>query len=68
MKSSYQQLYRSIMKELFIYNRLWSKKEFFFSDDNKYKIKYKQLSYYTQSFQQPLLYPILEFKEYLPQF
>ena len=31
-------------------------------------MKYKQLSYYTQNFQQPLLYPILEIKEYLPSF
>ena len=56
------------MKELFIYNRYWSKKEFFFENNYKYKLKYKQLSYYTQSFQQTLLYPILQFKDYLPSF
>ena len=59
------------MKELFIYNRFWSKKELFFkSNKNKkvLKIKYKQLSYYTQNYQQPLLYPILEFSKYLPSF
>ena len=68
IKITCQQLYRSLMKELFIYNRYWSKKEFFFENNIKYKLKYKQLSYFTQSFQRPLLYPILEFKEYLPSF
>ena len=68
IKSSFQQLYRALMKELFIYKRFWSKKEFFFTNNNKYKLKYKQISYYTQSFQQPLLYPILEFNKYLPSF
>ena len=68
IKYCFQQFYRSIMKELFIYNRYWSKKEFFFEKNNKNKLKYKQLSYYTSSFQQPLLYPILEFNEYLPSF
>ena len=76
---SYQQLFRKIMKELFIYNRLWSVKEFFFSNEyndnkelkeyfSKLKIKYKQLSYYTKSLEQPILYPILEINEYLPHF
>ena len=74
---SYQQLFRKLMKELFIYNRLWSVKEFFFSKDNidnsdecfnKLKIKYKQISYYTRSFEQPLLYPVLEFNQYIPKF
>ena len=77
---SYQQLYRHLMKELFIYNRLWSVKEFFFSNEyndnnktlNEYfyklKLKYKQISYYTKSLEQPILYPILEINEYLPSF
>ena len=69
IKSSYQQLYRHLMKELFLYNRFWSKKEIYFDNINsKYKLKYKQLSYYTHNFQQPLLYPILEFDEYVPTF
>ena len=74
---SYQQLYRHLMKELFIYNRLWSVKEIFFSKDNidyydeyfsKIKLKYKQISYFTENFEQPFLYPVLEIKEYLPKF
>ena len=69
IKSSYQQLFRHLMKELFIYNRFWSKKEIYFNNIySKYKLKYKQLSYYTHNFQQPLLYPILEFDEYMPTF
>ena len=73
--SSYKQLFRHLIKELFIYNRFWSNKDFFFIKKNNNQnsefdlyLKYKQISYYTQSFQQPLLYPILEFDEYIPSF
>ena len=73
VKYNEKQLFGHIMKELFIYNRLWSNKSLFFKDvknDDKYisKLKYKQISYYTKSFQQPLLYPILEFDKYIPSF
>ena len=73
IKSTYPQLFRHIMKQLFIYNRYWSKKEFFFKCNNEnnndsLKLKYKQLSNFTQNFQQPILYPILEFGQYLPSF
>ena len=76
ISSSHKQLYKSLIKELFIYNRYWSIKELFFgkqkdkANNNKLNlsIKYKQLSYYTQSFQQPILYPILELDENIPSF
>ena len=71
IKTTDKQLFRHIMKELFIYNRFWSNKDLFFKNDkvhNNKKLKYKQLSYYTRNFQQPLLYPILEFNEYIPSF
>ena len=77
IKSSFSQLYRSLMKELFIYNRYWSRKKLFFGNkkDNSniinktnLKLKYKQLSYYTKNYQQPLLYPILELEKYFPKF
>jgi hypothetical protein len=76
IRTSFSQLYRSLMKELFIYNRYWSIKEFFFgnkkdnsNNNNKnLKLKYKQLSYYTKNYQQPLLYPILELEKYIPSF
>ena len=66
-----KQLFKQLMKELFIYNRPWSKKNIFFKkigDISNLKLKYKQLTYYTQNFQQPLLYPILEFNQYIPHF
>ena len=67
----YRQLYTKLMKELFIYNRNWSKKELFFDiykNEQKIAIKYKQLNYYTKSFQQPFIYPILEMDKYYPNF
>ena len=76
IRTSFSQLYQSLMKELFIYNRYWSIKEFFFgnkkdnSNNNKtnLKLKYKQLSFYTKNYQQPLLYPILELEKFFPKF
>ena len=87
----YKRLYEHYMKELFIYNGYWSKKEYFFKekakieenegdkkinenkiiinnndDDNDSKLKYKQLSYYTRNYQQPILYPILQYDKYIP--
>ena len=67
----FDQLYTKLMKELFIYNRNWSKKELFFNinkKDNKITLKYKQLNYFTKSFQQPFIYPILEIEKYYPDF
>ena len=73
------QLYRHIMKQLFIYHRLWSKQYLFFNDikncykiynkkETKLQIKYKRLNYYTSNFQQPLIYPILEINNFYPNF
>ena len=73
------QLYRHILKQLFVYNKLWSKQYLFFQNapkcfqiyNNKEKnpkIKYKRLNYYTANFQQPFIYPILEIKKYYPKF
>ena len=65
-KMNMNQLYRYFMKELFIYNRYWSKKEFFFNNNkSNLKLKYKQITYYTKNYQQPFLYPILEFQKYI---
>ena len=74
-----EQLYRHLMKQLFVYNRLWSKQYLFFNHvnkcykrynnkDNLYQIKYKRINYYTSNFQQPLIYPILEISNYNPPF
>ena len=73
------QLYRHIMKQLFVYNRLWSKQYLYFNDvpncykkykkeENIYQIKYKRLNYYTTNFQQPFIYPILEIDHFYPNF
>jgi len=71
------QLYRNIMKQMFIYNRLWSKQYLFFKNvnncflnknNNNLKVKFKRLNYYTKNFQQPLLYPVLEINNYYPKF
>ena len=51
------QLYRHILKQLFVYNRLWSKQYLFFKNisncyqlynikENELQIKYKRLNYY----------------------
>ena len=66
-----EQLYKKLMKELFVFNRNWSKKELFYNkEQNKsnLSIKYKRLNYYTKNFQQPFIYPILEMDKYFPQF
>ena len=73
LEKTYSQLYKKLMKELFIYNRMWSQKNLFFDFDNneiqnKKTIKYKQINHYTKNFQQPLLYPILEISNYYPNF
>ena len=69
------QLYRHLMKELFIYNRLWSRQYFFFKkfpdcykNKDKEIIKFKRINNYTCNFQQPLIYPILEINKYYPKF
>ena len=62
------QIYRHFMKELFIYNRYWSKKELFFGDNQNNKLKYKQLFYYTRNYQKPFLYPVLEFDRNYPKY
>ena len=67
----FNQLYTKLMKELFIFNRNWSKKELFYNkeqDKSNLSIKYKKLNYYTKNFQQPFIYPILEMDKYFPKF
>ena len=68
---TYSQIYLKLMKKLFIYNRMWSRKELFFNQENNPElkvVKYKQMHYYTKSFQQPIFYPILEIEKYYPEF
>ena len=77
-KLPWQQYHNSI-KQLFIYNRMWSKNKLFNENDDSYNndnnnntikktIKYKQINYYTKNFQQPLLYPEIEYERNFPKF
>ena len=69
-KKPFNQIYRQYMKQLFIFNGLWSKKSIFFKKDisETEEIKYKQINYFTKNFQLPYFYPILEINRYYPQF
>ena len=70
----FNSLYRKYMKRLFCFNGFWSKRNIFFP--KRYKdlnpiskqIKYKQINYYTKNFQLPFFCPILEYKNYFPNF
>ena len=77
------QKYHNLLRELFIYNRMWSKRKLYIDSDlydisNEDSIKdkvkkskriiYKQYNYYTKNFQQPLLYPELEYDRNYPKF
>ena len=67
-------LYRKYMKRLFCFNGFWSKRNIFFPKRFKKinsiskQIKYKQINYYTKNFQLPFFGPILEYKNYFPNF
>ena len=59
--------YRHLMKELFIFNRPWSKEKLFFSS-KKDQLKFKNINYYTNNFQRPILYPMLDYTYQYPTF
>ena len=69
----YHSQYHHLMKELFIFNRLWSNQNLFFKSSLKEikeesKIKYKNINYYTNNYQKPIIYPILDYKYRYPEF
>ncbi len=68
----YQGQYHHLMKELFIFNRIWSNKKLFFKDSLEKRelpnIKYKNINYYTKNFQRPIIYPVLDYKYRYPEF
>ena len=68
----YHGQYHHTMKELFIFNRIWSDQTLFFKDSlqeiKNSKIKYKIINYYTRNFQRPILYPYLDYKKHYPEF
>ena len=64
--------YHHLMKELFIFNKLWSDKKLFFNTNlenfKKSNLKVKNINYYTRNFQRPILYPFLDYKYQYPDF
>ena len=64
----YERQYRHLMKEQFIFNKLWSNKKLFFDKEYKNKLKYKCINYYTDNFQRPIIYPFLDYKYQYPSF
>ena len=68
----FHQQYHHLMKELFIFNRLWSEQKKFIYDsliNRKHSnLKYKNINYYTRNFQRPVIYPVLDYKYRYPQF
>ena len=58
--------YRHLIKELFLFNRPWSNEKLFFY--LKQELKYKNINYYTNNFQRPILYPMLDYVNQYPNF
>ena len=58
--------YKSLKKELFIWNGPWSNKELFYK--NKNRIKYKLYNHLTKSLLRPFLVPLLDLEYYTPVF
>ena len=66
----YQNQFRKILKEQFLFNNFWSNKKLFFAPEMKEegKLKYKQKNYYTTNFQRPIISPQLDYKYQYPVF
>ena len=61
--------YHNLMKNIFIFNKLWSDKKLFFNSKKKEKyLKYKSINYYTKNYQRPLIFPFLDYKSSYPNF
>ena len=58
--------YKTLKKELFIWNGPWSNKELFYK--NKNRIKYKLYNHLTKSLLRPFLVPLLDLEYYTPIF
>ena len=69
---NYHGSYHNLIKELFIFNRLWSNQKIFFDytfeKRRKSNLKYKNINYYTNNFQRPIIYPVLDYKYRYPSF
>ena len=61
--------YHKLMKNNFIFNKLWSDKKLFFDPEKKEKyLKYKSINYYTSNYQRPFIFPLLDYKHSYPSF
>ena len=69
---NYHGSYHHLIKELFIFNKLWSDQKLFFcftlKERRKSNLKYKNINYYTNNFQRPIIYPVLDYKYRYPIF
>ena len=68
----YNGCYHHLIKELFLFNRLWSNQKLFYNityeKKKQSKLKYKNINYYTRNFQRPIIYPVLDYKYRYPRF
>ena len=68
----YHGKYRHAIKELFIFDRIWSKQNLFFKDKladiKQSTLKYKHINYYTNNYQRPIIYPDLDYRNKYPEF
>ena len=61
--------YHKLMKNIFSFNKLWSDKKLFFTEEKRQKyLKYKTINYYTTNYQRPLIFPHLDYKSAYPDF
>ena len=61
--------YHNLMKNIFVFNKLWSDKNLFFTEEKKKKyLKYKSINYYTKNYQKPFIFPDLDYKYKYPLF
>ena len=70
--ADYNGNYHHLIKELFIFNRLWSDQKLFYENllvkRKQSNLKYKHINYYTTNFQRPIIYPTLDYKYRYPEF
>ena len=64
--TDYHRSYHKLMKNLFIFNRFWSDKKLYFTEEKKQLLKYKSINYFTTNFQRPLLFPVNDYKDRYP--
>ena len=65
--TDYHGEYHKLMKNLFIFNRIWSDKKLYYNQQNKSDyLKYKSINYYTTNYLRPLLFPVNDYKYTYP--